>query len=137
MMGRYETYLTSSTLEFIRGILRSTWCAYFINYAGALFDLSVGFLLLFRRTRLVAMILLVLFHATNHFIIFDDIGWFPLVGITTAFIFLQPDWPERFWNRWRVRRSVKSEQRKGAKTPTAWPSSEAVQHAQPSRLPQG
>jgi len=135
MMGRYETYLASSTLEFIRGILRSTWCAYFINYAGVLFDLSVGFLLLFRRTRLVAMILLVLFHATNHFIIFDDIGWFPLVGITTAFIFLDPNWPERFWNRLRARRSVKSEQRKGSKTPSAQPSSDGVRHAQPCPAP--
>src|SRR5204863_3292539 len=37
------------------------------------------------------------FHATNHLLIFDDIGWFPLVGILTALIFLDPDWPERFW----------------------------------------
>src|SRR5882724_2298278 len=135
MMGSYEKYLSPPTLEFIRGILRSIWCAYFINYAGALFDLSVGFLLLFRRTRLVAMILLVLFHATNHFIIFDDIGWFPLVGITTAFIFLDPSWPERLLNRLRVRRAVKSEPRKGAEAPTARSSPKLVQQAQPGPEP--
>ena len=39
-----------------------------------------------------------LFHATNHLLIFDDIDWFPLVGISTALIFLEPDWPARFWN---------------------------------------
>src|SRR5690606_37003088 len=38
-------------------------------------------------------------HATNHFVIFDDIGWFPLVGIMTALIFFDADWPERL-GRW-------------------------------------
>jgi hypothetical protein len=96
-----EASATTPSLAFAKGILQSTWFAYFISYAGGLFDLSVGFLLLFRRTRLIGMVLLVLFHAINHFIIFDDIGWFPLVGVTTAFIFLKPDWPERLLNRFR------------------------------------
>src|SRR6185436_3235889 len=72
---------------------------YFLSYTGLIFDLGVGFLLLFRRTRLFAMACMMIFHATNHFLIFDDIGWFPLLGITTALIFLEPNWPERFW-RW-------------------------------------
>src|SRR5438132_4379944 len=62
------------------------------------------------------MIALVLFHAINHFIIFDDIGWFPLVGITTAFIFLEPDWPARLLNRWRASRAADREAGGGKKS---------------------
>ncbi|MDX1951441.1 MAG: HTTM domain-containing protein [Verrucomicrobiota bacterium] len=71
--------------------------AYFLSWTGAAFDLAVGFLLLAPRTRLLGMLCMLIFHGTNHFLLFEDIVWFPLVGITTAFIFLNPDWPERFW----------------------------------------
>ena len=135
LLSSYEKYLPPSWLESIRAILHTPWIAYFINYAGVSFDLSVGFFLLFRRTRLVAMILLLLFHATNHFIIFDDIGWFPLVGITTASVFFDPNWPEHIWNRWRARRSAKPEQRKGSKTKAARPSPEKMRHAEPGPAP--
>jgi vitamin K-dependent gamma-carboxylase len=75
--------------------------AYFLSWAGALFDLSIGFLLLYRRTRILGMVLLICFHATNHFILFNDIVWFPLLGILTATIFLEPSWPERFFQKQR------------------------------------
>lgn len=67
--------------------------AYLLSWTGALFDLLVGPLLLLRSTRATALGLLVVFHATNHFLLFDDIGWFPLLGIASATIFLDPDWP--------------------------------------------
>ena len=95
----FGPHLTAPQLESLKNFLHSDGFAYFISYAGALFDLSVGFLLLIRRTRIFAMFLMVIFHATNHFIIFDDIGFFPLLGVTTALIFLDADWPERFL-RW-------------------------------------
>ncbi|HXT41974.1 MAG TPA: HTTM domain-containing protein [Candidatus Angelobacter sp.] len=95
----YGSSLSPAHLEFLKRVLRSNECVYFISYAGAVFDLSVGFLLLFRRTRIFGFVLMLIFHATNHFIIFDDIGFFPLLGATTALIFLDADWPERFW-RW-------------------------------------
>lgn len=72
---------------------------YFLSWSGAFFDLSVGFLLLFRRTRTLGMALMFLFHTFNHFVLFTDIVWFPLLGVATATIFLEPDWPERF-GRW-------------------------------------
>jgi hypothetical protein len=95
----FGPHLTEPQLEFLKRFLHSDGFACFISYAGALFDLSVGFLLLTRRTRILGMLLMVIFHATNHFIIFDDIGFFPLLGVTTALIFLEADWPERFF-RW-------------------------------------
>lgn len=69
--------------------------AMFFSWAGAVFDLGAGFLLLGRRTRFLGLGLMWIFHGTNHALLFEDIEWFPLVGATTALIFLDPDWPER------------------------------------------
>lgn len=95
----YERFLSAAQFEAFKTFLQSPGLAYFLSYTGVLFDLAVGFLLLFRRTRPFALGCMIIFHAMNHFLIFDDIGWFPLLGIATALIFLDPDWPERFW-RW-------------------------------------
>ncbi|MEY4325240.1 MAG: hypothetical protein RIS24_1411 [Verrucomicrobiota bacterium] len=70
-----------------------------VSWLGAVFDLSVGLLLLVRRTRFLGMVLMGGFHGINHFILFNDIVWFPLLGLTTALIFLEPDWPSRVF-RW-------------------------------------
>ncbi len=69
--------------------------AAFFSWAGALFDVSVGFLLLHRRSRLLALGLTWTFHGANHFLLFRDIEWFPLLGAASATIFLEPDWPAR------------------------------------------
>src|SRR5690242_13736768 len=103
----YGSSLSPTHLGFLKRILHSNECVYFISYAGAVFDLSVGFLLLYRRTRIFGIVLMLIFHATNHFIIFNDIGFFPLLGVTTALIFLDADWPERFWRWFRRPRLAK------------------------------
>jgi hypothetical protein len=95
----YEPFLSPSQLEAFRNVLHSSQFAYFLSWTGAIFDVSIAFLLLFRRSRIFGLILMLIFHATNHFLIFDDIGWFPIVGAATALIFLDADWPERLW-RW-------------------------------------
>ena len=97
LLAPYRGILGPGLTKWAEGILQSEGLAYFISYAGAGFDLSVGFLLLWRRTRALGMVLMMGFHLTNHFLIFDDIGWFPFVGVVTAMIFLSPDWPRRFW----------------------------------------
>jgi uncharacterized membrane protein YphA (DoxX/SURF4 family) len=91
--------LSASQLQTLQGILHHEGLVYLISWVGAGFDLAIGFLLLARRTRIFGMILILIFHGTNHFIIFKDIHWFPFIGITSATIFFDPDWPERAW-RW-------------------------------------
>jgi len=66
-----------------------------LSWGGLWFDLAVGFLLLSRRTRWFGFALGLLFHAINHFILFDDIGLFPHLGAATMLIFFEPDWPTR------------------------------------------
>jgi hypothetical protein len=99
--------LSPQHLEQLKQIFNSSQLAYFISYAGVVFDLSIGCLLLARRTRLLGLLLMLIFHGTNHFLIFNDIEWFPLLGLATALIFLDPDWPERFWDWLRRPRLIK------------------------------
>jgi vitamin K-dependent gamma-carboxylase len=105
-------HLSPSALQHLRASLQNDSLAYFISYAGVAFDLSVGFLLLARRTRIFGIVLMIVFHTTNHFVLFEDLEWFPLVGLLTALIFLDPDWPERFW-KWLHRPRI-------AKPDLAW-----------------
>jgi hypothetical protein len=107
IIAHYQPYLSPAHLASFQNLLHSPAFAYFLSYTGALFDLAIGFLFLVRRARLFALLLMVIFHATNHFLIFDDIGWFPLVGAATALIFLEPDWPARVWNWLRKPRLAK------------------------------
>jgi len=98
VLAPYEAYLSPGTVAWLRDLLAMPQTAYFLSYSGLFFDLSVGFLLIFRRTRYLGFALLVFFHALNHFLFFDDIAWFPLLGVLSALIFFAPDWPTRFWN---------------------------------------
>lgn len=95
----FQHALTASQFHAFEPLVHSTPFAFFISWVGMLFDLAVGFLLLGRRTRMLGLVLMTVFHATNHFLIFNDIAWFPLVGITTSWIFLGPDWPSTL-KRW-------------------------------------
>lgn len=98
VLAPYEPYLSPETIARFREFLAWPQTAYFLSYSGLLFDLAVGFLLVFRRTRYLGFALLVVFHSLNHFLFFDDIAWFPLLGVLSALIFFAPDWPTRFWH---------------------------------------
>jgi len=104
--ARVASFLSPGQLVSLKSFLESNGLAYFLSYAGAFFDLTIGPLLLWRRTRLFGMILLVTFHSFNHIILFDDLLWFPLLGIVSATIFLEPDWPEQLFSRVRRKRAT-------------------------------
>ncbi|WP_298515605.1 HTTM domain-containing protein [uncultured Kordia sp.] len=58
-----------------------------IKYGGLIFDLSIAFILLNKRTRLFGVILVVIFSYTNNSILFDDIGIFPFFMICATILF--------------------------------------------------
>ncbi|WP_419191613.1 HTTM domain-containing protein [Engelhardtia mirabilis] len=62
-------------------------------WGGFLFDLTVVPLLLWRRTRLLAVLLSVFFHVTNKWLF--DIGIFPVLMLGATTLLLSPDWPRR------------------------------------------
>ncbi len=67
----------------------------FLAWTGLLYDLLIGFLLLIRRTRILGIVLTLMFHTTNNHLF--PIGVFPIMAFTATLIFLEPDWPGRFW----------------------------------------
>jgi hypothetical protein len=66
---------------------------YVFAYGGLLFDLFIGFLLLWRPTRLPAFLALLAFHLMNGWLF--SIGIFPYLMIAATVLFVEPDWPRR------------------------------------------
>ena len=71
--------------------------AHGLAWSGALFDLSVAFLLCGRRTRLPAYALLVLFHGATGLLF--PIGLFPWLMIALTPVFFAPTWPRALFAR--------------------------------------
>ena len=63
------------------------WISPFIKYGGLIYDLSIVFLLLNKKTFKLGLILVLIFNLTNHFFIFDDIGLFPFLMIFSTILF--------------------------------------------------
>jgi hypothetical protein len=92
------TWLPGRTdLPLLGSFLDQTWVAYFFSWAGAAFDLSAPFLLLYRRTRSWTYAVVVLFHILTWLLF--PIGMFPFIMIGAALIFFPGAWHERVWQR--------------------------------------
>jgi Vitamin K-dependent gamma-carboxylase len=79
----------SSHLPIIGGLLTQLWVAYAFSWFGALFDLSIGFLLLNAKTRKPAYLLVIIFHLFTAW--FFKIGMFPYIMIFVTIIFFSED----------------------------------------------
>lgn len=73
------------SIPLLGDLLQQTWTHYAFAWAGALYDLSIPFLLLFRRTRIYAFALVVIFHLLTR--VLFPIGMFPYIMIVSALIF--------------------------------------------------
>jgi len=69
----------------IGGFLGEEWVQYAFSWSGVLYDLAIPFLLLYKKTRPYAFILVVIFHVLTR--VLFPIGMFPYVMIISAFIF--------------------------------------------------
>lgn len=78
------------------------WPAYLFSWAGLIFDLTIVFWLLGRRTRLPAWGVAVVFHILTWLLF--PIGVFPWVMILGTTLFFAPDWPRQLVRRLRSRR---------------------------------
>jgi len=72
------------------------WMVYAFSYGGLLFDLLIVPMILWRRTRWLALLAMLTFHLTNAHMF--NIGIFPYFSIAITLIFLPAHW-FRFWNR--------------------------------------
>jgi vitamin K-dependent gamma-carboxylase len=74
--------------------LGSELFVFFICYGGLIFDLVIGFLLWWRKTRPLAIVLLLIFHLMNHWMF--TIGVFPFLMLGATALFLEPETPRKF-----------------------------------------
>jgi len=80
-----------SDLPLIGPLFEQTWVAYAASWFGAAYDLSVPFLLMIPRTRMLAFATVVVFHVLTWLLF--PIGMFPWIMIAGATLFFAPDWP--------------------------------------------
>jgi vitamin K-dependent gamma-carboxylase len=83
-----------TSLPIVGPLLDLQATAYAAAWAGFLFDTTIAFWLLWRRTRPVAYVAVLGFHVATHFL-FPFIGMFPVIMVVAAQIFFEPDWPRR------------------------------------------
>jgi vitamin K-dependent gamma-carboxylase-like protein len=86
--------------------LREAWAAYGICWGGLIFDLLIVPALLWRRTRIPALVLAALFHLTNSQLF--EIGVFPWLMLAALGLYVSPDWPRRWGLVGRSDRKVSS-----------------------------
>ena len=84
---------------------------YAISWSGVVFDLAIVPFLLWRRTRLAALVAALSFHVLNHY--FFEIGVFPFLMVAASLLFFEPSWPRRWSGVGGVGRAGKA----AAKTP--------------------
>ncbi len=73
------------------------WSYYFFSWSGMLYDLCIPFLLLYKPTRKLAFVAVLVFHFLTH-ILFPAIGMFPLIMTFAVFIFFDVSFQEKVLN---------------------------------------
>lgn len=69
------------------------WVHYFLSWGGAIYDLSIPFLLLYKPTRVLGFILVVFFHLLTRMLF--PIGMFPYIMIISTLIFFETNWHQK------------------------------------------
>ena len=80
-------------IPFLGDLLQQSWIHYAFSWGGAFYDLAIPFLLLWKPTRSIAFIFVVIFHVLTR--ILFPIGMFPYIMIVSALIFFDATFHER------------------------------------------
>ncbi|MFV8328191.1 HTTM domain-containing protein [Flavobacterium sp. ZS1P14] len=83
----------NSNLPVIGSLLNENWVHYAFSWTGMIYDLSIPFLLLYKRTRLFAFVLVVVFHILTK--ILFPIGVFPYVMIISSLLFFDANFHKK------------------------------------------
>tara|TARA_R100000908_G_scaffold65369_1_gene55100 strand:- start:171521 stop:172891 length:1371 start_codon:yes stop_codon:yes gene_type:complete len=73
------------SIPLLGDLLQQTWTHYAFAWGGAIYDLTIPFLLLYKRTRIFAFALVIIFHVLTR--VLFPIGMFPYIMIASALIF--------------------------------------------------
>lgn len=85
------------TIPILGDLFQQEWSYYLMSWAGAVYDLSIPFLLLMKRTRVLAFGLVVIFHGLTSLLF--PIGMFPYIMIVSALIFFDSSVHQKILNR--------------------------------------
>lgn len=85
---------TKTDLPVIGKFMNDTWFHYAMSWSGALYDLTIPFLLLIKKTRPFAFFLVVVFHVFTR--VLFNIGVFPYIMIVATLIFFDSSFHEKF-----------------------------------------
>ncbi|MDT0646380.1 HTTM domain-containing protein [Zunongwangia sp. F260] len=75
-------------LPVLGDLMQQEWLHYAFSWSGMLYDLFIPFLLLWKRTRLFAFLLVIIFHLLTR--VLFPIGMFPYIMIVSALVFFSP-----------------------------------------------
>ncbi len=110
-----------SSLPLIGPLLHEPLLALSLSWGGFLYDATIVPLLLWRRTRPLAYVLVLVFHGLTR--AFFDIGMFPFIMAVATTVFFSPSWPSSLVRRFRT-------------TTTMGATSRPIATATTTRLPQ-
>lgn len=79
-----------SQVPIVGPLLAWSGTAFIFSWFGALYDLSIGYFMLFQRTRKYAYVFVVLFHSATWMLF--NIGLFPLIMMLSTTIFFSEKW---------------------------------------------
>ncbi|MEQ9091116.1 MAG: HTTM domain-containing protein [Balneola sp.] len=85
------------SIPLLGDLLQQSWIHFAFAWGGALYDLSIPFLLLIKRTRTFAFVLVVIFHILTR--ILFPIGMFPYIMIISALVFFDSGLHTRILDR--------------------------------------
>ena len=88
--SKYDIPLIGETL------MHKDWFHFAMSWSGLIYDLAIPFLLLYKKTRTFAFIMVVIFHVFTR--ILFPIGMFPYVMIVSTLIFFDADVHEKILN---------------------------------------
>ena len=84
---------TGASLPWVGQYVDDQWVVLLFAWGGMVFDLFIVPLVLWRKTRWLALLWAALFHGVNQFLF--EIGIFPSFAMAGTLLFLPPDWPRR------------------------------------------
>ena len=86
-------------LPLIGSWFNQLWVAYAFSWFGAFYDLTIPFFLLWKRTRMIAYLVVIIFHIATA--VLFPIGMFPYVMILSTLIFFPSALMDRLIQRWK------------------------------------
>lgn len=100
-------------------LFKERWVAYVFSWSGMLFDCTIPFFLMWKKSRVFAFMIVLLFHGITGY--FFQIGVFPLVMSLSVLIFFDNSFHEKFFTFFTRRKTIEVDNDCESKTNYAIP----------------